>query len=134
MDTGDSIMLSGKGLAIELMLFVTEWPRTVELLLSVSDEIMERGLGMTSTVSEKSTVLDLYADMFSLRLGEAGGVLPVEEIECLWLEVGRGYGNESSRGVEGLDGAGGARALASACCLIRSDVSISETEIACERL
>lgn len=82
-DTGDSMMLSGRGLAIELMLLDKEWPRTVELLLSVSDEIIDSGRGMTSTVSEKSTVLGLYPDMFSRRLGEAGGVLPVTETECL---------------------------------------------------
>lgn len=58
-DTGDSIILSGKGLARELMLFDSEWPRTVELLLSVSDDIIDRGRGITSTVSEKSTVLAL---------------------------------------------------------------------------
>lgn len=95
---------------------------------------MDKGLGITSTVSEKSTVLDLYADIFSRRLGEAGGVLPVTDIECLWLEPGRGYGNIISRGVEGFDGTEGARALASACCFIKSDVSMSETEMACDRL
>lgn len=82
-DMGDSRMLSGRGLARELILLDREWPpRTVELLLSVSEEIIDRGLGITSTVSEKSTVLDLYVDIFSLRLGEAGGDL-LEEIECL---------------------------------------------------
>lgn len=55
----------------------------MELLRSVSEDIIDRGLGMTSTVSEKSTVLGLYADIFSLRLGEAGGVLLVEDTECL---------------------------------------------------
>lgn len=133
-DTGDSMILSGKGLASELMLFDKEWPRTVELLLSVSDEIIDSGRGMTSTVSEKSTVLDLYADIFSRRLGEAGGVLPVIETECLWLGLGRVYGNIISCGVDGFEGTAGARALASACCLIRSEVSMSETETACERL
>lgn len=36
-------------------LFDTEWPRTVDLVLSVSDEIVERGR-MYSTVSENPTL------------------------------------------------------------------------------
>ena len=69
----DSSGLAGGGLTIELMLFVTEWPQMVELLRSVSEEIIERGRGITSTRSEKSTVRDRAADTLRLLCGDAGG-------------------------------------------------------------
>ena len=116
-------------LAIEFMLLVTEWPRIVELLLSVSEDIIERGLGITSTMSEKSTVRDLYPAAFPL-LGEPGGDLEVEG-DCLCAGLGLGKEKVVSCGVEGL---GGARALATACCLMSSEVSISDAEIACDLL
>lgn len=39
----------------EDMLLFTEWPRTVDIELSVSDEMVDNGLGMYSTFSENST-------------------------------------------------------------------------------
>lgn len=42
-------------LRTEEMLLLTEWPRTVDIELSVSDEIVESGRGMYSTSSENST-------------------------------------------------------------------------------
>lgn len=39
----------------EEMLLFTEWPRTVDIELSVSEEIVDSGLGMYSTFSENST-------------------------------------------------------------------------------
>lgn len=48
--------VGGLAAAKELILPVREWvPRIVELLPSVSDEIKDKGRGMTSTVSEKPT-------------------------------------------------------------------------------
>lgn len=102
----------------------------VELLLSVSDDIIERGLGITSTLSEKSTVRGLYPEALSLLPGDPGGDLEAEGV-CLCAGLALVNGKPVSCGVEGLEGA---RALARACCLMRSEVSISDTEIACDLL
>lgn len=115
---------------MELILLVTEWPRIVELLLSVSEDIIESGLGITSTLSAKSTVRDLYPEALPLLLGEPGGDLEVEGV-CLCAGLALGNEKAVSCGVEGLEGA---RALARACCLMSSEVSISDTEIACDLL
>lgn len=52
----DSVDIEWPGLAIELILFDNECPRMVELLLSVSEDIIDNGRGITWTFSEKSTV------------------------------------------------------------------------------
>ena len=93
------------------------------------EDIIERGLGITSTTSEKSTVRDLYPVALPL-LGEPGGDLDVEGV-CLCAGLGLGKEKVVSCGVEGL---GGARALATACCLMSSEVSMSDAEIACDLL
>lgn len=44
-------------LMMDVMLPVTEWlARSVDRLLEVSDDIVDRGRGMNSTVSEKPTL------------------------------------------------------------------------------
>lgn len=48
--------LEAPALTMDVMLPVTEWPaRMVDRVLDVSDEIVERGRGMNSIVSEKPT-------------------------------------------------------------------------------
>lgn len=43
-------------LSTEEMLLLTEWPRIVDMELSVSEDMVESGRGMYSTLSEKPTV------------------------------------------------------------------------------
>jgi len=72
----------GVGLAIELILPDSEWqPRIVELLPSVSDEIIDRGRGITSTCSENPT-RGRTPGALSRRRGEDGGVLTMFDIDC----------------------------------------------------
>jgi hypothetical protein len=87
-------------LAIELMLPDRLWPRTVEQLPSVSEEISDRGRGrgMTSTRSAKPT-RGRAPFMLSLRWGE-DGMDCVIDIDCLG-GLGFGRGNAGSEGVFG---------------------------------
>ena len=68
-----SDIVRGVGLAaIEFILPDTEWPRMVEQLPSVSEEIKESGLGIISTRSAKPT-RSRGPGMLSLRRGDDGG-------------------------------------------------------------
>lgn len=70
------------GLAMELTLPESEWhPRMVELLPSVSEEIIESGRGMTSTCSENPT-LGRTPGALPLLLGLDGGVRTMLDIDC----------------------------------------------------
>lgn len=54
----DGRMEGGLGvprLSIDEMLLLTEWPRIVDMELSVSEEMVDSGRGMISTLSEKPT-------------------------------------------------------------------------------
>ena len=61
----------------------------VEVLHSVSDEIIDRGLGMTSTRSANPT-RGRKPGALSLRLGEAGGDRAISDIDCLLGGLFRG--------------------------------------------
>lgn len=129
MDGEFKVDVARAGLAIELILLFNEWPnRIVEVLPSVSEEISERGLGITSIFSANST-LGRGPVALSRCRGDAGGDRAL--IDCLdgLCEPAR-----KSRGAsEGVDGCEVVRALDTACALIRSDVSMSVIEIACDR-
>lgn len=114
--------------AMEMMLPDKECPLIVEQLPSVSEDISDNGLGIISTLSANPT-LGRGPFWLSRLCGEAGGDCD-RDIDCLG-GLGLGVGNTESEGVAGCDPA---RDLDTAAALIRSEVSMSEMDIACDLL
>ena len=109
-------------------------PRIVELLPSVSDEIMDSGRGMTSTVSEKPTRARTPGalsrrgrgeEATDLLLGPGTGGLALG-----LLSAGKNGAGTVSDGVEGAEPA---RCLATAFALMSSEASIPEIDTASDR-
>lgn len=127
----------GEATLIDATLPLRECPaRTVDILLDVSEEIMERGRGMNSRSSAKTTRGRGTDDgALSRRLGEDGGVVKLSTLGRDWdpgsaLEVSpvKGFCSLTS---EGVDGALLGPCLAIALALINED--ISDPEMAPER-
>jgi hypothetical protein len=109
-------------------------PRIVELLPSVSDEIMDNGRGMTSTVSEKPTRGRTPGALSRRSRGEEVTVLllgPETSSVTLGLLSAGKKGNWA--GSDGVEGAEPARCLATAFALMSSDASIPEIDTASDR-
>jgi hypothetical protein len=81
--SGEGVDL-GAGLPQDVMLPVKEWfPRIVDVLPSVSEEIIDNGRGITSIVSENPTRVRVPVAQ-ARRCGEVGGVL-LCRLEIDWL-------------------------------------------------
>ena len=109
-------------------------PRIVELLPSVSDEIMDNGRGMTSTVSEKPTRGRPPGALSRRRRGEEVRDLSLEP-ETGGLVLGLMSAGKNGAGTvsDGVEGAEPARCLATAFALISSEASMPEIDTASDR-
>lgn len=108
-------------------------PRIVELLPSVSDEIKDKGRGMTSTVSEKPTRGRTPGALSRRTRGEVGLELLLGP-QTGWLILGLFSAAKGDWIVsDGVEGAELALCFATAFALISSDASIPEIETASDR-
>lgn len=105
----------------------------VELLPSVSDEIMDNGRGITSTVSEKPTRGRPPGALSRRRRGEVTDLsleLETGGLVLGLLSVGKNGAGTVSDGVEGAEPA---RCLATAFALMSSEASMPEIDTASDR-
>ena len=106
----------------------------VELLPSVSDEIIDSGRGMTSTISEKPTRGRPPGALSRRRRGEDVIDLSLEP-ETGGLVLGLVSAGKNGAGTvsDGVEGAEPARCLATAFALMSSEASMPEIDTASDR-
>ncbi len=127
--------VGGLAAAKELTLPVNECvPRIVEVLPSVSEEIRDSGLGMTSTRSENPTRGRTPGALSRRRRGELViGSAAELDVDCRCLRLSSIRKTGASAVSAGVEGAEPALCLDTAFALIRSEASMPEIDTASDR-